>query len=183
MAITSDIDQREREVSDAPVQEPSYATRLRIVVAAAETQLLALGDTETRRRPTQGKWSPREIVGHLIDSASNNHRRFVLATWSDDLVFPGYEQDRWVELQKYQDVPWGELVALWAGLNRHLARVMAAIPEPARTRARTRHSLDEIAWHAVPVTEATTLDYFMADYVGHLEHHLRQILGSAWEAV
>jgi hypothetical protein len=107
----------------------------------------------------------------------------VRAASRDDLVFPGYEQDRWVELQEYQHAPWRDLVSLWAGFNRHLSRVMAAIPEEIRMRPRVRHNLNEIAWREVPATEPATLDYFMNDYVDHLEHHLRQILGPAWSAL
>ena len=158
-----------------------HAGRLRAVVAAAEPRLTALPDDATTRRPAAGKWSPREVLGHLIDSASNNHQRFVRATWQDDLVFPAYDQERWVELQDYQHAPWRELVTLWAAFNRHLARVMAATPEEVRMRARTRHNLDQIAWRTVPAAEPATLDYFMGDYVGHLEHHLRQILGPGWD--
>jgi hypothetical protein len=121
------------------------------------------------------------VIGHLIDSASNNHQRFVRAASQDDLVFPGYEQDRWVELQDYQNTAWTELISLWAEFNRHIARVMAVIPESVRSRPRARHNLDQIAWRVVPTTEAATLDYFMMDYVDHLEHHLRQIVGPEWD--
>lgn len=143
--------------------------------------MAALSDSETARRPAPAKWSPREVIGHLIDSASNNHQRFVRAASREDLVFPGYEQDRWVKLQDYQNAPWRDLVSLWAAFNRHIARVMAAIPEPVCSRPRARHNLHEIAWRPVPATEPTTLDYFMMDYVRHLEHHLRQVLGSGWD--
>src|SRR5688572_4185484 len=129
--------------------EPAYAARLRATVAASEPRLLALTDAETARRPAPGKWSPREIIGHLIDSASNNHQRFVRAASQEDLVLPGYEQERWVELQKYQEAQWRELVSFWAAFNRHIARVMAAIPEDARTRRRPRHNLDQVAWRPV----------------------------------
>ena len=86
-----------------------------------------------------------------------------------------YDQERWVEVQKYQDAPWRELVDLWETFNLHLARVMEAASEPARTRPRADHALHALAWVAVPEGEATTLEYFMRDYVGHLKHHLRQI--------
>ena len=162
--------------------EPAYAARLRTAIAASEPRLLALTDAETARRPAAGKWSPREIIGHLIDSASNNHQRFVRAASQEDLVLPGYEQERWVELQNYQDAQWRDLVSLWAAFNRHIARVMAAIPEDARTRRRERHNLDQVAWKSVPATEPATLAYFMNDYVDHLEHHLRQVLGQSWKA-
>jgi hypothetical protein len=160
--------------------EPAYAERLRATIAASVPRLLALSDADTVRRPMPGKWSPREIIGHLIDSASNNHQRFVRAGSAEDLVHPGYDQDRWVEVQDYQRAPWSELVSLWAAFNRHIARVMASIPEDARTRVRARHNLHEVAWRPVPPTEPATLGYFMNDYVDHLEHHLAQILGPSW---
>ena len=153
------------------------ARRLLGAVEHVTPRLLALEDAATARRPAPGKWSPREIVGHLIDSASNNHQRFVRAQFQEDLVFPGYAQDDWVAAQHYQDTPWPELVALWAAFNRHLARVMAAVPDDVRLKPRMRHSLHEIAFRAVPETQPATLDYFMRDYVDHLEHHLKQILG------
>ena len=163
------------------MNEPTHSARLRVVIAAVEPVLLAMSDARTARRPAPGKWSPREIVGHLIDSAGNNHQRFVRAAMQEDLIFPGYEQDRWVELQDYQEAPWRELVTLWATFNRHLARVMAAVPEDVRARPRQRHNLYQIASRGVPASEPATLDYFMSDYVFHLEHHVAQILGPSWE--
>src|SRR5687767_1245330 len=163
--------------------EPAYAAHLRATIAASEPRLLALTDADTVRRPAPGKWSPREIIGHLIDSASNNHQRFVRAASAEDLVFPGYDQERWVELQDYQRAPWSDIVSFWGAFNRHIARVMTSIPEDARTRLRMRHNLHEVAWRPVPPTEPATLDYFMNDYVDHLEHHLAQILGSSWRGV
>jgi hypothetical protein len=159
-----------------------YMIELQHVVARATPELLALEDEASARRPAPGKWSPREIIGHLIDSASNNHQRFVRAQWQEDLIFAGYAQDAWVAAQRYQEAPWRELVTLWASFNRHMARVMAAVPEPARTRVHRRHNLHELAWQTVPAGAPTTLDYFMSDYVAHLKHHLRQILGAGWDA-
>jgi hypothetical protein len=155
-----------------------YVAELREIVERATPALLALDDLTTVRRPAPGKWSPREILGHLIDSAANNHQRFVRAQFQDDLVFPGYDQDAWVAAQRYHETAWPDLVTLWRAYNLHVARVMAAVPEEARLRPRARHNLDRIAWVAVPADQPATLDYFMRDYVGHLRHHLRQILGA-----
>ena len=115
--------------------------------------------------------------GHLIDSAAHNHQRFVRARWQDDLVFNGYQQDQWVATQGYQAAPWLELVDLWASYNFHLARVMRDVPESVRFREHARHNLDELAWQTVPRDRPATLDFFMRDYVAHLQHHLRQIDG------
>ena len=152
-----------------------YVDDLLATVEGAARRLAALSDEESARRPAPGKWSPREVVGHLIDSAANNHQRFVRARWQEDLVFAGYDQDGWVAAQRYQEAPWGELVELWRAYNRHLARVIRAVPDDVRLRAHRRHNLHEIAWRPVPADRPATLDYFMRDYVGHLKHHLAQI--------
>jgi hypothetical protein len=133
-------------------------------------------DDQTTIRPAPGKWSPREIIGHLVDSASNNHQRFVRAMFQDDLVFQGYSQDEWVAAQNYQAATWTELVALWASFNRHLAHVMCNVPEPVRLKSHDRHNLDRVAFKPVASGAPVTLDYFMHDYVQHLRHHLAQIL-------
>jgi methylisocitrate lyase len=157
-----------------------YVEDLRRTVERATGALLALSDAATARRPAPDKWSPREIIGHLVDSASNNHQRFVRAQFQEDLVFAGYEQDEWVRAQDYQSAPWAPLVRLWRSMNLQLARVMATVPDAARMREHARHNLDRIAWKKVAADRPATLDYFMADYVGHLKHHLRQILGADW---
>jgi hypothetical protein len=154
---------------------PAYARELLTTVDRVAPRLAAMEEADTGRRPAPGKWSPREIVGHLIDSASNNHQRFVRAVFQDDLVFPGYMQDDWVAVQAYQDAPWTELVTLWASFNRHLARVMGRIPASVRTKPHTRHSFDRMAFRPVPAGEPSTLEYFMDDYVRHLRHHLAQM--------
>ena len=159
-----------------PDDAPEYARRLMDVVDRASLALDAISDDASAVRPAPGKWSPREIVGHLIDSAGNNHQRFVRARDRDDLVFEGYAQDEWVAAQRYQDAPWHELVAFWQLYNHHLARVMSATPAADRDRERARHNLDQRAYRAVPASQPTSLGYFMSDYVDHLEHHLRQIL-------
>ena len=159
-----------------PADAPEHARRLVEAVGRAAPALLRIDDRASASRPAPGKWSPREIIGHLIDSASNNHQRFVRMSARDDLVVEGYEQDRWVASQRYQDAPWRELVVLWLTYNRHLARVMTATPAADRARSRPVHNLDERAYRPVPRDRAVTLDYFMSDYVDHLEHHLAQVL-------
>lgn len=156
----------------------SAADDLRDLLDRSVPLLRRLDSDATTKHPLPGKWSPREIIGHLIDSASNNHQRFVRANLQDDLIFPGYEQDSWVALQRYQGVDWAELLGLWESFNRHLARVMDAIPDAVRTRAHRNHNFHEIAWQTVPASQPATLDYFLHDYVAHMRHHLRQILGA-----
>jgi hypothetical protein len=154
---------------------PDFVEELRDAVNDATPILRQMSEERSRMRPAPGKWCPREIIGHLVDSASNNHQRFVRAQLQDDLIFPGYEQDAWVALQHYHDAPWEELIALWSTFNLHIARVMDFVPKDERMRPRARHNLDEIASIGVPRDKPATLDYFMRDYVFHLKHHLAQI--------
>jgi len=160
-----------------------YVDDLRATVTHVSTRLLAVPESDAARHPAPGKWSSKEIIGHLIDSAANNHLRFVRAQFTNDLVAPGYAQEDFVRVQQYQQAPWAELVALWRDYNLHLARMIEAMPEAVRLRERREHNLDEIAWQPVPRDSPVTLDYFMADYVAHLHHHVRQIeaaLGTAF---
>ena len=159
----------------------SYVIEFRSVIDHATPALLALSDADSSKYPAPGKWSPREVIGHLIDSASNNHQRFVRAGFRNDLVLAGYEQDAWVAVQRYQDESWTELVSLWRAFNVHLAHVMASIPASVRQRQHARHNLHEINWKPIPADQPATLDDLMADYVAHLKHHLRQILGATWD--
>ena len=147
----------------------------RSTVLNATDRLQQISPEESARKTSPDKWSIKEILGHLIDSAANNHQRFVRAQLTDDLIFPGYEQEKWVNAQRYIDEPWSDMIQLWSSYNLHLVHVIAAIPEATLMRARIRHNLDQIATRPVDQKDPTTLDYFVRDYLVHLKHHLDQI--------
>lgn len=157
-----------------------YIAALRADLDAAEPFLRSLGDDLVSAPWQPGKWTRREILGHLVDSASVNHERFVRATRADHLVFHGYDQDEWVMVQQYREASWNDLVDLWISLNRYLARFMAVVPPEVRHAPRERHTLDRIAFRPIPANQPATLDHLMSDYVVHLEHHLTQVLGEGW---
>jgi hypothetical protein len=114
---------------------------------------------------SSGRWSKKEVLGHLIDSAGNNHQRFVRANLAPRIEFPAYQQEAWVSAQSYATESWPDLVNLWVLLNRHLLHIMKTTPE-----ANLSHEC--VIGGAAPMT----LDALMQDYVKHLEHHLEQIL-------
>lgn len=146
-------------------------------VEEASARLLSLTEAEASEPLAEGRWSAKEVIGHLIDSASNNHQRFVRAQLKEDLVFEGYEQDDWVRVQAYGEEPWPLLVNLWKFYNLHLAHVCRHAPERERLRTRRVHNLHEIGFAPVSSAEPATLEHLMRDYVGHLKSHLRQIFG------
>lgn len=152
-----------------------FLTDFRATIDAASRKLQDIPADKSAQPRAPGKWSPREIIGHLIDSAANNHQRFVRAQFSDDLVFAGYEQEGWVRVQGYQDENWADLVQLWKLYNQHILHLMARVPEETRLKLRHKHNLHQIALESLSENEPVTLDWFMRDYVTHLKKHLSQI--------
>lgn len=140
------------------------AEELRATVETVSPQLLAITEAESEARPTRGKWSKKEILGHLIDSASNNHQRFVRTQLQGELDFPGYEQEGWVETQSYLSESWEQLVQLWKSYNLHLAHVISRVPEE---KLKSRVVINN--------GDPVSLELIMIDYVRHLKHHLEQI--------
>ncbi|MFS8085517.1 MAG: DinB family protein [Acidobacteriota bacterium] len=146
-------------------------------IESAAPRLLQIGEVESTEPRAEDHWSAKQIIGHLIDSATNNHARFVVGQIKDDLVFAGYEQNEWVQIQHYQEAPWSQLVDLWRAYNLHLLHVMTWAAPDKMHHSCTQHSLQTIAFNTVSDSEPVTLEYLMKDYVVHLKHHLSQILG------
>jgi hypothetical protein len=149
----------------------------RRTVEEAAARLLSLTEVEAAAHPAEGKWSAKETIGHLIDSATNNHQRFVRARFQKEFVFPGYAQEDWVRVQAYDKASWPLLVNLWRFYNLYLAHLMSHTPEGERLREWSRHNLHEIGFAPVSADEPATLEHLMRDYVAHLKHHLQQLLG------
>jgi hypothetical protein len=117
---------------------------------------------EFRQKPSPNKWSKQEELGHLIDSATNNHQRFIRVQF-EDMPTIIYIQDQWVRLNHYNELPMADVMELWRRYNLHLAEVAKRIP--VESLSRLCHTGGE------PVT----LEFLIDDYVVHQEHHLRHI--------
>ena len=107
------------------------ARQLRELLTEVEPELLRLSDEDVEEKPAPDEWSKKEILGHLIDSASNNHHRFVRAVNKVAAQFPTYDQTGWVKIQRHNERSWPSLIALWAAYNQHLSHVIEFIPEEA----------------------------------------------------
>jgi len=142
------------------------AERLARILATTPQRLVDISEDDAGREPAPGHWSKKQILGHLIDSASNNHQRFVRAQLTASYEGPNYEQEQWVAAQSYSIENWPDLVNLWLLYNRHLLHIIRTMPEKPLAVPCV------IGDHAaVPLAEV------MSSYVDHMEHHLAQILG------
>ena len=116
------------------------------------------------RKPAPDKWSPKEELGHLLDSAANNHQRIVRVQFEDGLKMPGYQQEQWVAVHGYPQREWSELIALWKALNQQLLFAASAVSGTAWLNKCT-----------VASSEPMTLQFVFEDYIQHMLHHLKHI--------
>jgi hypothetical protein len=115
-------------------------------------------------KPSAEKWSPKEELGHLLDSAVNNHQRIVRTLLEDEPSMPGYDQKRWVQLHAYQQRSWGELIELWETLNRQLFVAASAVTDA-----------DWLRTCRIAGSQPATLKFVLEDYLAHMGHHLAHI--------
>ena len=113
-------------------------------------------------KKSPGKWSKKEILGHLIDSAQNNIRRFIVAQYEDRPKIT-YNQDKWVSIAGYQQWNSNDLIDLWNLLNRQICEILKNTSPGMAQRQCMTEGLHTIEWLA-------------QDYIKHLKHHMHQVL-------
>jgi len=133
-------------------------------LSAMPSRLAAFSDERAGTKPAPKAWSKKQELGHLIDSAANNHQRIVRAQMESGLSLPGYDGDLWVELHRYQQRNWTDLIYLWRELNRQLVAAAEAVPEMSWTNSLS-----------VGGSELMTLGFVFVDYLRHMAEHLRHI--------
>lgn len=138
--------------------------RLNLLITIIPDLFKEINDTDFSRKPSSGKWSSKEILGHLIDSATNNHQRFIRGQFENTPAI-GYNQDEWNKHSHYNEINSGQLIDFWTAYNKHLLEIMKRIP-PESLEKQCR-SAD---------VNTCTIAFLMEDYVAHLEHHLKQIV-------
>lgn len=123
----------------------------------------AIPEIEFKQKPAPTKWSKQEELGHLIDSATNNHQRFIRGQFEEN-PFIKYSQDDWVACNHYNELDQSTVIRFWEIYNRHLIEVLKRIPADKLQRTCTTGG------------EPQTLRFLAEDYVVHQEHHLQHIV-------
>jgi hypothetical protein len=138
--------------------------QLKNIVEETSLILNRIRDDDWNYRSAPNKWSRKEILGHLIDSAANNHHRIVRAQYEDNPSIT-YDQNNWVSIQDFKNASIENLINLWVSYNKHLAHIISIIPKDKY------NNLCDIK-----AAQPVTLEWLITDYIRHLKHHLNQII-------
>jgi DinB superfamily len=139
-------------------------TELQTILDQVTDRLGKISSSESEHKPDPAHWSPKDELGHLLDSAANNHQRIVRAQLENNPAMPGYDGERWVELHAYHQRDWSELINLWKALNTQLLAAARAVSDSAWSRTCT-----------IADSEPLTLKFVFEDYLEHMMHHLQHI--------
>ncbi len=140
----------------------TIANELEEITVLYTKLLQKINEEEFIAKPLPDKWSKKEILGHTIDSAQNNIRRFVVAQYEDKPHIV-YAQNSWVDAANYQQYDLNDLIMLWSLLNKHICVLLKNIPAGKAEKLCDTGALHTVKWIA-------------ADYIKHLKHHLHQVL-------
>jgi hypothetical protein len=130
-------------------------------------KFISLGDHSLTAKPDPEKWSKKEILGHLTDSAFNNLRRIIMVQYQPGVKIV-YDQDQWVRIQRYQEMEIKDIVQLWIVLNQQFIHIIESFPETMLSQS-IDTGKDSVEYCAV--------EFLITDYLDHMEHHLNQIFG------
>ena len=137
--------------------------RLSTTLEKVPALLIAIPEDHAAKKRAAGKWSKKQELGHLLDSACNNHQRVVRAQLENEPSLPGYDGDGWVLLHDYQEMDWKEIIACWRVMNEHFLRAASKVSPPTSKRKLTVEG------------KKMTVAFLIDDYLDHLLHHLRQL--------
>ena len=140
----------------------SIASELLTTIHEYLPKLKLLTEDGSSIKPSPNKWSKKEVIGHLVDSAQNNIRRFIVAQYDNNPLIV-YRQDNWVSINNYQSYQLEDLVQLWYLLNKQICSILSNTSQDILQRTCQTESLHTIEWLA-------------KDYIKHMKHHLHQVL-------
>jgi hypothetical protein len=148
----------------------STTQELERLVASYIQKFNEFSETEFNTKPSPQKWSRKEVVGHLIDSAQNNLRRFIVGQYEESPPKIVYQQDFWVGANGYQTMKKEDVIQLWRLINERIIAVLENMPAENYNKQCETSTLHSIEWLA-------------DDYVKHMKHHINQIIAGSFDIV
>ena len=149
-------------------------SELNNIISDYSVKISAISEQAFSAKPSSNKWSKKEVLGHLIDSAQNNLRRFICGQYEAKPPKIAYEQDFWVKANDYQSKPTADVIALWKLVNEQLCSVLATMPSSNYTLSCDTGKQTE---------QLRSLLWLAEDYVKHLKHHINQIIPSSYDII
>jgi nitroreductase len=149
---------------ESPASSPRGLKILKRLLDVVPARLWWIADDQAAAKPASGSWSIKEELGHLIDSAANNHQRLVLIQVLDKPALPSYDQSGWINAHQYGNKEWEWMIDSWAAMNGLLLSVAESAPPGAWNRT-----------CSIGDSGPLTLEFVLDDYVEHMVHHLTHI--------
>jgi hypothetical protein len=152
----------------------NIAQELQTVVSEYAAKFTSISDSEFSSKPLPHKWSRKEVVGHLIDSAQNNLRRFIVGQYESKPPNIIYDQDFWVNANGYQRMKKEDVIMLWKLVNERICEILNSMPESNYTKE-CNTGKTEVQLHSLP--------WLADDYIKHMKHHLNQVIPGSFDIV
>ena len=148
----------------------NVTSELRNILSTYIKKIEAIEDADFSAKPIPHKWSKKEVLGHLIDSAQNNLRRFICGQYETQPPHITYQQDFWVASNDYQRMSREDVLALWRLINLRICAVLENMPEKNYSKECNTGTLHTLEWLA-------------QDYLKHLKHHINQIISGSFDVI
>jgi len=149
-------------------------SELNTIIRDYSLKIGAISEQGFSAKPSPNKWSRKEVLGHLIDSAQNNLRRFICGQYETSPPKIVYDQEHWVNANAYQHMDTKEVIALWILINSRIAAVLKQMPSNSYAKE-CDTGKNSVSLHS--------LEWLADDYVKHLKHHLNQIIPNSFDIV
>jgi len=147
---------------------------LQEIIDLFSQKISAIPEAEFSAKHTPNKWSKKEVLGHLTDSAQNNLRRFICGQYDTTPPKIVYEQDFWVKANDYQAKRSSHVILLWRLVNEQICSVLRTMPAANYSQSCDTGKQEE---------QLHSLQWMAEDYVKHMKHHLNQIIPGSYDII